>query len=108
MGMWQDISFVDVCNEVCSGQHRHVVVLLGSAVSLGHRSNSLSVDQIRNDLVLKPLRELTTNSEVRRIVSRLLTHTKGQSLGPAEALCSCPLNSSWVASIWWMPRRGSG
>lgn len=90
MGAWQDTTFAELCDEFRSGRHRHVVLLLGSAISVGHPSNCLLVGQIRNNLVLEPVRDAAQASDTRRIVDSLLQNVGGVPSRKAAALAQLP------------------
>lgn len=47
--------FSEIVEEIESGRHRHIVLLIGSAVSFSPPTCCPSVGHIRNELVLKPL-----------------------------------------------------
>lgn len=89
MAIWQDISFAELCDEFSPSRHRHVVMLMGSAISVGHPSNCLTVGQIRT-IVLESVRDTAPPGEIQRIVSNLLRSANGVPSREAAALGQLP------------------
>lgn len=90
MATWNNTSFTELCDEVRSGRHRHVVMLMGSAISVGHPSNCLMVGQIRTNLVLEPVRDAAPPGEIQRIVGNLLRSVDGVPSREAVTLGQLP------------------
>lgn len=91
VSLWHETSFSDIFEELRSGRHRHVVMLMGSAISMGRPSNCLSVGDIRSELVLRPARrDDDPRGEVSRIVDNLLRTGKHDATPEASALKELP------------------
>jgi hypothetical protein len=60
MASWKEVDFENIKENLFSG-HSHICFLIGSFVSAGHPSNCLTIKQVREELLFKPLLSLCGN-----------------------------------------------